>query len=987
MAESALERREITIETLPPSHVIPYSIHSCSGYTAAYVPTHILVDNPEEQSSRWTGAAEATGAELGDGYPKSNPTPGTSTPVGAGASGAGAGRRRRDIQYITLELETPALITSVGFGKYMKQHPCNVSELAIYGGMSPNKRYMERIHHGGLKNDSIKERFAMDIGKPEGRELPKGSPAILPIKYIRIDAMNAHSQNYNVSIWHVWLEGVTDPVIVNQVVADYEEARSRATSHLILSHLRRSFLLPAFDSLRASLPLAVTTSFEHPLLTTLHTALVLKGLFSGPPGAEGILEQALEQGLFDEWGKLGKKGKSVARWERINGETGFAHPLSASMTIDGDAPSKPPGRGGHQMVRVGRKILLYGGWDGGNLGDMWECDLPRSSQGSEGVGPWRLVDQKGWGPEGRLPSPRSCHQFVVDESDGWVYLLGGLDARGDSIGGEPDRRAPSPASTVLPSPFSAPSPDPSAASHPPEGPPNIPRTARTNGNSNGNLDSTPAGAMEVEEDGLRVPHAHPPMSRSSSRSLNPLASDFWRFKAVGPDQGRWELLCEDVSAEGGPKILFDHQMVINSTGQMLFVFGGKALDTKASGEGLATEYIGMYCYNIRSKRWIYLFGDPTATDTFRSERLLSRTGHGMLYDPLLHTLFVFAGSRADEYLSDLWAIRLATAEDEDDDPPREPEYWRAGAVLPNPNPATTTSSSISPTPILLSTKSLSTNYSNEGGPPAAFTQRAVIDVGTGEWTLLSGLRIDPKVRDETPESQIWTRSREGAWENVEVKGDQPPGRFGGQVVYDPLRKDVYMFGGNPHQEFGATRLDDFWRLRIYRSTPEEALRKTRFLIRKQKFTEMCQTQPTLAALTYLQTTLSSVVDHTDEDEASAFRACMAALLAAPSNSSGEGEVLDDSEMGSSPSCSSSSQDGDGDEEVEGMNESMLSSQTSAVLAMKEGETTLTSELYEHRHRLFEELLDFFPDCERQPREDLRDMAQSRRDEVVRGRFG
>ena len=61
-----------------------------------------------------------------------------------------------------------------------------------------------------------------------------------------------------------------------------------------------------------------------------------------------------------------------------------------------------------------------------------------------------------------------------------------------------------------------------------------------------------------------------------------------------------------------------------------------------------------------------------------------------------------------------------------------------------------------------------------------------------------------------------------------------------------------------------------------------------------RFTEMCQTQPTVTALTYLQTTLAEVVDHTDEAEASAFRSCMASLLAAPSSQNYE-DQMDDSD--------------------------------------------------------------------------------------------
>lgn len=37
-----------------------------------------------------------------------------------------------------------------------------------------------------------------------------------------------------------------------------------------------------------------------------------------------------------------------------------------------------------------------------------------------------------------------------------------------------------------------------------------------------------------------------------------------------------------------------------------------------------------------------------------------------------------------------------------------------------------------------------------------------------------------------------------------------------QVIYDPLRKEHYMFGGNPSRLGEMSRLDDFWRLSIVR---------------------------------------------------------------------------------------------------------------------------------------------------------------------------
>jgi len=53
-----------------------------------------------------------------------------------------------------------------------RTHPCNLFEFSLYGGLSPQKRYMEPILHGGLRNDQHKELFSLrtETGR-KGREV------------------------------------------------------------------------------------------------------------------------------------------------------------------------------------------------------------------------------------------------------------------------------------------------------------------------------------------------------------------------------------------------------------------------------------------------------------------------------------------------------------------------------------------------------------------------------------------------------------------------------------------------------------------------------------------------------------------------------------------------------------------------------------------------------------------------------------------------
>jgi hypothetical protein len=44
---------------------------------------------------------------------------------------------------------------------------------------------------------------------------------------------------------------------------------------------------------------------------------------------------------------------------------------------------------------------------------------------------------------------------------------------------------------------------------------------------------------------------------------------------------------------------------------------------------------------------------------------------------------------------------------------------------------------------------------------------------------------------------------------------EPVPRFAHQLVYDPVRKEHYLFGGNPGKDMlPRMRLDDFWALKV-----------------------------------------------------------------------------------------------------------------------------------------------------------------------------
>lgn len=144
-----------------------------------------------------------------------------------------------------------------------------------------------------------------------------------------------------------------------------------------------------------------------------------------------------------------------------------------------------------------------------------------------------------------------------------------------------------------------------------------------------------------------------------------------------------------------------------------------------------------------------------------------------------------------------------------------------------------------------------------GGPEAGFTQRACFDPVSREMHLFSGLFKDQTAAstsrlDQTrPASDIWTwHADRHVWSCVaSAPGEEPVPRYAHQIVYDADSRIHYMFGGNPgvcasdaasapakEAARHTRRLDDFWQLEMCKAmTPDDVLRRMRFLLRRQQY--------------------------------------------------------------------------------------------------------------------------------------------------------
>jgi hypothetical protein len=276
-------------------------------------------------------------------------------------------------------------------------------------------------------------------------------------------------------------------------------------------------------------------------------------------------------------------------------------------------------------------------------------------------------------------------------------------------------------------------------------------------------------------------------------------------------------------------------MLVDPVSQILYVFGGRVITPDPS----QIIYSGLYSYNIVTNQWKMLFNDQT-----ENIMLKSRIGHSMLHNPDSKELYIFAGQRHKDYLSDFYVYSLVTGE----------------------------------------VTELSRDYSKQGGPDAGFTQRATIDLENKELYVLSGLMREKHSTSETVKNSFWCYSiTKQKWRRVyqnenlnqeywlKMASVEPRPRFAHQMVYDPKTRLQYLFGGNPGENGNPNlRLDDFWTLTLTRPSTAVILRRCKFKIRRQKFFEMANCAPK-QALEYLQQHVSLVVDHTDPSECAEFR--------------------------------------------------------------------------------------------------------------------
>ncbi|XP_030373545.1 muskelin [Scaptodrosophila lebanonensis] len=235
--------------TLSENERLTFEVYRYSSYSPNYLPENVLVDCPNDQTSRWSA------------YTNSPP------------------------QYLTLKLKRPAIVKKIKFGKFEKSHVCNIKKFRVFGGL--DDEHMVLLLEGGLKNDNIPEVFNLRCMTEDGSEN-------LPILYLKIVPLLSWGPSFNFSIWYIELHGQDDPMYTCARMKNYNTLREIEIIKLCLKHFRQQGYVKAFEALQEQ----TNVRLEHPLISELHKYLVVQGDFEK---AECFIAECIDEGLMDEY--------------------------------------------------------------------------------------------------------------------------------------------------------------------------------------------------------------------------------------------------------------------------------------------------------------------------------------------------------------------------------------------------------------------------------------------------------------------------------------------------------------------------------------------------------------------------------------------------------------------------------------------------------------------------------------------------------------
>lgn len=271
-------------------------------------------------------------------------------------------------------------------------------------------------------------------------------------------------------------------------------------------------------------------------------------------------------------------------------------------------------------------------------------------------------------------------------------------------------------------------------------------------------------------------------------------NDVWAYR---PTSNSWASLAASGAAFPA---LASHRAVWDDAAERLLVFGG------LGGRHEANPVDGLWAYRPTTNAWEQLGrGGPGPTP---------RQGHTMVWTPAERRAFVFGGTAGDRaFFDDLWAY----------DAPRD-AWARIEGEGPSPTPRAFHTATWDPARgqmLLFGGQGRDGRYlddlwsytpttnrwtlveGSEPRPSGRIRHSAVWDDATGQMLVFGGYLSEGRYG-----GNLWGyRPATGTWAELSPDGAGPPSRARHSAVWDPVRKQMLVFGGYVG---GIDYLEDFW---------------------------------------------------------------------------------------------------------------------------------------------------------------------------------
>lgn len=222
------------------------------------------------------------------------------------------------------------------------------------------------------------------------------------------------------------------------------------------------------------------------------------------------------------------------------------------------------------------------------------------------------------------------------------------------------------------------------------------------------------------------------------------------------EKKKWEEIETD---ETPAEPRYNHSAIYDSASKQMIVFGG------SSNKGVLSD---IWAFDVKNKKW----------KEIEVEDSPAKTCHSAMYDPKAKKMVVFGGSdNMVQYFSDIWILNI------------ERERWEE------------------------------LDIDEEKAPLARHYPGTIYDSDNKQIIIFGGTQRGLGGAVGNPISATWIFNFDNKkWRKVEAK-KVPASRDGHSAVYDPLGKQMIIFGGS----WGGNYFSDTWIFNIEKETWEKVI--------------------------------------------------------------------------------------------------------------------------------------------------------------------